>query len=169
MASRRSAEPGASVLGPGASRRLTANWREEIAERWGIGLLEDGCVGRVLWCSRCAAGKARGRGHPDELYISALLAPFYRFVREAKVRFGVLSDLYGLHLDDECLPAYNVHPSSLTPERKTELGRMIGDKARAGGFETLVFYAISPVRSVPYFEMLGASKLRVCYTTRIPR
>ena len=153
------------------SRRLAANWRDEIAERWNVGLLEVGEeVGKDrLWCSRCAAGKSAGRGLPEELYLSRQLRTFYRFVRRSGVRFGILSDLYGLHLDDERLEAYDVHPSSLTPERKVELGTIIGEKARVAGFERAVFYAISPVRSVPYFEMLCASGLDVLYTTKIPR
>lgn len=121
----------------------------------------------TLWCTRCCPVKAVRHGRPDQLYGSPSLAPFFRFVRGAR-RFGVLSDLYGLHLDIEVLGAYDVHPSSLTDERKRELGAMVRAKCEAHGFATIIFYNNSPIMSLPYFEMLGASGVPVWYTTRLP-
>jgi hypothetical protein len=88
-------------------------------------------------------------------------------MEEHSLRYGVLSDKYGLHLDDEKLPYYDVHPSKLNQRNKEELGRLIRDKAIAQGFTAFIFYNPSPLMSVPYFEMLYCSGLDLFYTTRL--
>ncbi len=72
-----------------------------------------------------------------------------------------------MHLDRERLDAYDVHPSALSPERKRELGRIVGAKARAEGFQTLVFVNNSPIRSRPYFQILASAGIEVRYATRV--
>jgi hypothetical protein len=93
---------------------------------------------------------------------------FFDFVRRAGLRFAVLSDLYGLHLDHEAFAPYDVHPSTLDIGQKKRLGAIVGTKARSEGFAAVVFYNSSPLRSVPYFEILSHSGLEVYYTTRLP-
>jgi hypothetical protein len=145
-------------------------WREQVLRRYGIAVLQGPAEPdpSVFWATRCARVKADvAAGRADELYRSPVTGRFFRFVRRHGLRFGVLSDLYGLHLDRERLAAYDVHPSQLDAGRKRELGAIIGRKVRAEGFDRLVFVNNSPVRSKPYFEMLAASGLGVTYATRV--
>lgn len=100
------------------------------------------------------------------MYMSPLTRGFFEFVAVRGLRFGVLSDLYGVHLDREVLAPYDLHPSSLSTGDLANLGRVVGEKVRGEGFTTVVFVNGSPVRSVPYFKMLAASELTVLYTTR---
>lgn len=149
---------------------LRRAWREEVRRRYGITALDrpPGPDPAAFWATRCARIKAAaGAGTPDELYRSPVTGRFYRFVRHHGLRFGVLSDLYGLHLDRERLGAYDVHPSELSADRKRDLGALIGRRVRAEGFDRLVFVNSSPLRSRPYFEMLAASGLDVSYATRL--
>jgi hypothetical protein len=148
---------------------LGADWREQIGRRWSIHLLgEANSPAAPLWCTRCAPVKGIDRGVPSRLYQSRLISGFFALMERSGRRYGVLSDLYGLHMDDEDLAGYDLHPSRLTAEDKVRLGRVVGTKARLNGFQEVVFYNSSPLRSVPYFEILAASGLSVWYTTRLP-
>lgn len=150
-------------------RGLDSGWRRTIRRRWGIQVLTSGMkADGELWCTRCAPVKGAESGPPEVLYASRLLTRFFHFVKARGYRYGVLSDLYGLHLDVEHLDGYDVHPSSLDEQQKAELGVLIGQKTRALGLERIIFYNSSPLRSVPYFEMLAASGLTAWYTTRLP-
>jgi len=149
---------------------LTANWSQEIRERWGIKGLEsaDSLSEAVLWTTRCSKTKSGVHsGTPKELYTSSVNRYFYRRMEEQGLRYGVLSDKYGLHFDGEKLPNYDIHPSDLSQYDKEWLGQLIRDKALAQGFTQIIFYSSSPLMSVPYFEMLHHSGLDVFYTTRV--
>ncbi len=156
----------------GRTPKQKVTWRQELSRRWGIVPLDEPPPPRrdCFWVSRCSKIKAgRETGTPEELYQSNVNRYFFAFVRRHGLRHGILSDLYGLHLDCERLKTYDVHPSQLTAEHKFELGRLVGEKVRSAGFGTLVFYNNSPIRSRPYFEILAAADLRVFYTTRLRR
>lgn len=149
---------------------LTANWRNEIRERWGIHLLSQygPLVGEALWVTRCSRTKSGVHcGTPKELYVSSANRYFYRCMEKEDLRYGVLSDKYGLHFDDEELPYYDVHPRDLSRHDKEWLGQMIRDKALRRGFTQVIFYSQSPLMSVPYFEMLYYSGLDIFYTTAL--
>lgn len=149
---------------------LTSNWRNEIRERWGIYVLGqyDLLLGEALWVTRCSKTKSGvDRGTPKELYVSPVNRHFYRRMEKQGLRYGVLSDKYGLHFDDEELPYYDVHPSDLSQHDKERLGQIIRDKALRQGFTQVIFYSPSPLMSVPYFEMLHHSGLDMLYTTRL--
>ncbi len=153
----------------GRSRGLGADWRREVGRRWSVRLLgEADDPAAPLWCTRCAPVKGVDRGVPSRLYRSRLISGFFALMERSSRRYGVLSDLYGLHMDDEDLAGYDLHPSRLTAEDKLRLGGVVGTKARLHGFQEVVFYNSSPLRSVPYFEILAASGLSVWYTTRLP-
>jgi hypothetical protein len=148
--------------------RLTKRWTSEIFARWGIQTLTLSAAPEgALWVSRCAATKRVGRGTARNLYDSPLLEYFLRFVETNGIAYAVLSDRYGLHYPDERLARYDIHPSSLSTEERRQLGQLIRRKASGRGYDTVVFYNGSPVRSVPYFEMLAASGLTIWYTTRL--
>jgi hypothetical protein len=149
---------------------LTANWSQEIHERWGIKGLEsaNSLSEAILWTTRCSRTKNGVHcGTPKELYTSPVNRYFYRRMEERDLRYGVLSDKYGLHFDDEKLPCYDIHPSILSQHDKEWLGQLIRDKALAQGFTQIIFYSPSPLMSAPYFEMLHHSSLDVFYTTTL--
>jgi hypothetical protein len=148
--------------------KLTSRWRREIREEWSIETLEPTrpLLRAALWTTRCSKTKQDVvRGKPRDLYVSPINLLFYRWVEERGLRYGVLSDKYGLHLQEEELEYYDLHPSVLTVSDKRRLGETIKKKAVRVGFGTIVFYNPSPLMSVPYFEMLYYSGLDVYYTT----
>jgi hypothetical protein len=149
---------------------LTVNWRQEIRERWGIKILENmDCLPEaVLWTTRCSKTKNDVNcGTPKELYVSSVNKYFYKCMERQGLRYGVLSDKYWLHFDNEELPYYDIHPSDLSRHDKKRLGQLIRDKATAQSFTQVIFYSPSPLMSVPYFEMLHYSDLDLFYTTRL--
>src|SRR5207237_6193717 len=133
------------------------SWKEELAGRWGIEVIESPIVmmPTALWTTRCSNTKPLRRGLPEQIYTSNLNRFFYRFVNSCGLRFAVVSDKYGLHMDNERLPYYDVHPSALSCAQKQTLGDLIRQKALAAGFSTIIFYNSSPRMSKPYFEMLA--------------
>jgi hypothetical protein len=148
--------------------QLTGQWRSEIRSAWGVRMFEGGKAATTLfWLTRCAPTKAKRPSLPHLLYRSTLTAAFFRFVQDAGLRFGVLSDLYGVHLDWEKLHPYDIHPSGLRLEDKQRLGTIVAEKVRGEKFNAVVFYNNSPLRSVPYFEILSHSGLEVYFTTRL--
>ena len=149
---------------------LTANWRNEIQERWGIHVLgEHSLLGsEALWVTRCSKTKNGVYcGTPKELYASSVNRYFYGHMEKRGWRYGVLSDKYGLHLDNEKLSCYDVHPSELSRQDRQRLGRLIRDKVLAQGFDRVIFYSPSPLMSIPYFEMLYYSGLNLFYATSL--
>lgn len=146
-------------------------WQDEIRRRWGIrhvpleAIADEG----HLWTSRCARTKRVTEGRPRDLYSSDLLDEFYAFVELKGLRYAIVSDRYGLHMDDEVMDYYDVHPSSLSASDKRELGMLAGRKAADAGYGSVVFFAHSPLMSLPYFEILGHSQLDVFYVTSLKR
>jgi hypothetical protein len=121
-----------------------------------------------LFVTRCSRGKKRGRkAKPKELYRSKIPQFFFRKMEELGFRYGVLSDKYGLHLDDEILEPYDIHPSVLESKRKKYLGDLVRRKTLSIGKEKIIFYNNSPLRSFPYFEILSYSGLPSFFCTKI--
>jgi len=152
-----------------------STWKEHLAPNYGIQLIEvvedipDQLKGdNVLWSSRCSRTKTGlDQALPKDFYVSAINLKFYEMMHRNNLRYGILSDKYGIHMDDEFLDYYDIHPSELTGERKRELGLMIGEKVRNYGYEELIFYNTSPLQSRPYFEMLWWSELKVHFISLI--
>lgn len=146
-----------------------SNWRQYLPEVWNINIMDqfNFDLQSYLWTTRCSKTKAISQGFPKEMYVSAANLYFYRFVEQAGVRFGILSDKYGLHMDDESLGYYDIHPEALTSADKCRLGETIGNKAQLAGFGKIIFYNASPLMSKPYFEMLSRTGLNVSFTTRL--
>lgn len=149
---------------------MTRNWKNEILSMYGVRAIErardipDQKAGApYLWVSRCSKTKTgKDRALPREFYVSKWNRLFYAYMSRYGLRYGILSDRYGLHMDDERLDYYDIHPSQLTGEQKRRLGIIIGEKAKERGYEGLIFWYVSPVMSRPYFEMMSHSGLR-CY------
>jgi hypothetical protein len=148
---------------------MKRSWRDDLLRQWGI---KHASVASLnihdhLWTSRCSRTKKLQAGKPPDLYQSTLLQEFYCFVRRCRVRYAIVSDKYGLHFDDEVLPYYDIHPSTLSHADKRELGAKVGSKAAAAGYRSLVFFAHSPLMSRPYFEILGSCGLEVLFVTTL--
>ena len=153
------------------SKLTGSNWREHLPNYWNIEIVDefDFEPQSYLWTTRCSKTKTISQGFPRDMYVSASNLFFYRFAERYGVRYGILSDKYGLHMDDESLGYYDIHPNLLSSADKSRLGREIGDKASIAGYKAIVFYNASPLMSRPYFEMLYHSGLRVSFTTRLPK
>jgi hypothetical protein len=158
-----------TALASAGLRCMKQSWREDILRRWGIRYtsVESLDVHEHLWTSRCSRTKNVSAGKPRDLYQSDLLEEFYSFAQLNRIRYAIVSDLHGLHLDDEVLAYYDVHPSTLSQSEKRNLGAIVGKKAMAAGYRSLVFFAHSPLMSKPYFEILGGSKLEVLFITTL--
>lgn len=145
-------------------------WRTQLADWWGIRTLDsfDLPLMRALWTTRCSKTKMVSHGTPEQLYGSSSNQYFYKFAQRANVRFGIVSDKYGIHFDDEQLPYYDIHPGQLSQDDKQRLGAIVGEKVNARGYSEIVYYNASPLMSVPYFEILALSGLSILYTTRLP-
>lgn len=151
--------------------RMSRDWKVEIKRAWGIDYLEDprAAPERALWITRCSKTKRLATGFPRDLYVSQLNLFFYGFVHAHRKRYGIVSDKYGLHLDIEKLPYYDIHPSELSEKQKELLGQKIRKKAQSADFQILIFYNNSPLMSKPYFEILSASGLEIFFVTRLPQ
>lgn len=150
-----------------------ATWRRQVQDQYKIHLISEEDMGalltsdNVLWTTRCSATKPSEAGKPIEMYDSYITRYFYRFVQEHRLPYAIVSDRYGLHFDDETLPYYDIHPRTLCRDQKERLGKEIRTKAKARGFEKIVFYNNSPLMSKPYFEMLSNSDLWILFTTKL--
>jgi hypothetical protein len=148
---------------------MKESWHDELLRRWNVkySSLESLRVQDHLWTSRCSKTKNVLAGTPRDLYQSDLLKELYSFADLRCARYAIVSDLYGLHMDEEVLPSYDIHPSALSPSEKCRLGGIVGRKASAAGYLSLVFFAHSPLMSRPYFEILAHSKLAVFFVTTL--
>lgn len=144
-------------------------WEATLSRRWNIHPVSlpfpiDNCL-FVTRCSRCKSGVARGR--PHELYAGVIPQFFFRAMNRLNLRYAVLSDKYGLHMDTEILESYDMHPRELNDAHKLILGNVIKTKTLASGKTKIVFYNNSPVRSTPYFQMLSHTELETYFCTRL--
>ena len=148
---------------------MKQGWRDDILRRWGIRhvLVESLDIHDYLWTSRCARTKRLSGGKPQDLYQSNLLEEFYRFTHLNGLRYAIVSDLYGLHMDDEILGYYDVHPSTLSSSQKKSLGAIVKSKTKAAGYRSIVFFAHSPLMSRPYFEILAGSQLDAVFVSTL--
>ena len=122
----------------------------------------------ALWTTSCSKTKSRKRkGFPCNFYISKYNLLFYKYAELMNFDYGVISDKYGIHMMDEKLQNYDIHPSELSLTDKFELGQKIKNKIKDKGYEKIVFYYPSPLMSKPYFQILWYSKLPVSYISNI--
>lgn len=150
------------------------DWKKEIADR-NIVFLDTAekirkCLNehKTLITSRCSKTKTgKDSATPKEFYVSDINLNFYAAMENAGFYYGILSDKYGIHFCDEKLDYYDIHPSELTKEKKVELGKIIGEKVSKLGYEAIIFYNTSPLLSLPYFEMLENSGLKIYYVSKL--
>jgi len=150
--------------------KLTSNWKQEIKDYFGISYTDpQDAPGDALWVTRCSKTKLcqLGKSIPKYFYVSVQNLRFYASMESYGQHYGILSDKYGIHFDDEELEFYDIHPSELTAADKQKLGEIIRKKCLERGWTKLIFWNSSPIMSKPYFEILAASKLEIYYTTQL--
>lgn len=122
----------------------------------------------ALWTTSCSKTKSsKKQGYPKDFYVGRYNQLFYKYIDFFNFDYGIISDKYGIHMQDECLDYYDIHPSNLTFEDKFDLGQIIREKMWDNGFKEIIFYYPSPLQSKPYFEILWYSKLPVYYISKI--
>ncbi|HHW05110.1 MAG TPA: hypothetical protein GXX32_04310 [Methanothermobacter sp.] len=144
-------------------------WKEALEEKYNFRIIEEASdiPDNALWSISCSKTKKLLRGLPKDLYQGRYNQLFYRYMNMYSLKYGVLSDKYGIHMYDECLDYYDIHPGELHMEDKQKLGKMIRQKSRKYGFKKIVFYYPSPLLSKPYFHILWFSRVPVYYITNI--
>ena len=122
----------------------------------------------VWFCTGCSKtkGKYKDTSIPKYFYVSDRLLNFYKYCELNKFNYGILSDKYGIHLMDESLSFYDIHPSSLTDEQFKGLGKQIGQKANKLNIDCFVYYNPSPMMAVPYFKMLNFANIDFYFITK---
>lgn len=148
----------------------TKEWKNVLEKKYKFEYINEAqkIPSDTLWTTSCSKTKfSRKKGIPTEFYRGRYNLLFYKYVQQYELDFGVLSDKYGIHLQDEYLEYYDVHPTELTMDDKKNLGKIIKKKVKENGHKRLIFYFPSPLMSKPYFEMLWFSKLPVFYISKI--
>jgi len=146
------------------------NWRKALEKDFGFTYIssEKEMVDpdSVIWTTSCSKTKQKRFGRPKDFYRGRYHDSFYEYVEKNELTYGILSDKYGIHMFDEELEYYDIHPQELTLEKKEELGKVLRKKSKKYGFEEILFYYPSPLMSKPYFEILWFSRLKVYYITK---
>ena len=122
----------------------------------------------ALWTTSCSKTKSEKKsGYPEQFYKGKYNLLFYKYMNKFDLKYGILSDKYGIHMYNEKLEYYDIHPSKLSIDDKLYLGKKIKEKAKLNNFDKLIFFYPSPLQSKPYFDMLWYSELPVYYISKI--
>lgn len=149
-------------------------WREDLA-RYKIQVLSEHDVIdkarelTVLPVCNCSAAKGVEEAIPRLLYTGQHSLRFYNWCESLDLKYGVLSDLYGLLLWNEKAKSYDIHPSSLTKQKYRKLASKIFFKMESIGCNQFLYYGIPPVSCRPYFYMMIVTGLPIFYTTKLPK
>jgi hypothetical protein len=121
----------------------------------------------ALPVTHCSANKGVGASQfavPRDFYISRRNLNFYKNCGSNP--YGILSDLYGLHMFDEELEGYDIHPSQRSNADLHMLGGLIRAKAISRGVSAIMYVTDMPSTMVPYLVMLTASGIPYTIRTR---
>lgn len=151
-------------------------WREDL-ERYKITVLEDWEVlvkakePNVLPVTHCSVTKGThgDKAVPKNFYISGPNLRFYNWCEDHSLEYGVLSDMYGLHLWNEEEKFYDVHPSSLSKQQYRQLASRIYFKMEAIQCDEFLYHGLPPMRCRPYFYMMIITGMKIFYTTKLPK
>lgn len=145
-------------------------WKDVIIHDYGFKYITqfDQIPSDVIWTTSCSKTKSsKKKGIPKDFYQGRYNHLFYKYIEKYDLKYGIISDKYGIHMYDENLDFYDIHPKELTNKDKKKLGLKIRKKINEYGYEKLVFYYPSPLLSHPYFEMLWYSKIPTYYISKI--
>lgn len=144
-------------------------WKNEIKEKFNIEYIDNlqNIVFNddIILITRCSKIKNKSviKEIPKNFYLSDLNKKFYIFCETNYLKYGILSDKYGIHFFDEKLNYYDIHPSSLTNDDFIKLGFTIRRKLLERNINKVIFYNDSPILSFPYFKMLFFANLNKVY------
>lgn len=150
-----------------------SSWREDL-ERYRIDVLDESEVlsiarqPNILPVTSCSLGKGF-KGTPSQLYTGVHNVRFYKWCDFNELKYGVLSDLYGLVLWDEVKDLYDVHPSKLDKQGFRKLASKIGFKMESIDCDKFLFFGLPPVSCRPYFYMMIITGFKIFYTTKLPK
>uniref|UniRef100_A0A6M3IJ24 Uncharacterized protein n=1 Tax=viral metagenome TaxID=1070528 RepID=A0A6M3IJ24_9ZZZZ len=151
------------------------SWRDDLAANSIIYLHdchEINCLAlsdKIQVCSRCSKTKGgTQQGKPKDFYVGCINLKFYSWCEARNISYAILSDKYGLYLQDEVKDWYDVHPSSLQDEDFKKLGKLIRDKMKSIKKWGFLFYNTSPVMSNPYFKMMMYAGGPIYFITSLP-
>jgi hypothetical protein len=149
------------------------DWREKLAEA-GIIYLEtaEGVKAamaryKLLATSRCSKTKTKQTGVPKEFYVSSQNMAFYNWCERHKLRYGILSDEYGIHMDNEVREYYDIHPSKVSDEGFKKLAGLARAQLDRLGYQGVIYFNSSPIMSVPYFYLMQLTGTKVFYITKL--
>lgn len=143
--------------------------KQTSIERW---LLPHGAVtpcgnlshlvlsGKVLLLGTCSKTKRPvQQGTPVQLYGSWQVELLDRVCRKNGLRYGVLSDEYGVVMDRETVVNYDTPPDAVTEDGFKRLGEVLATKMEVAGFSRLCLFTVNPKRTVPYCKIILGSGL----------
>lgn len=123
----------------------------------------------ALWTTRCSRRKSHLKfGTQKEIYISPQNQVFYKWAEKRGIRYGTISDFYGLVMDDQVIKTYDLAPQLLLSRAKRVLGESVGTKCKELGYKSLVLYCKDYIEAKPYLEILSYSGLRVYWLKELP-
>ena len=103
---------------------------------------------RVTSCTALKDDAARQSGEavaPDVLYVEPRIQRFFAEARAAGEPWAVLSDQWGLLLEEDRAPWYERHPDTVSAEDEAELVRSV--EAKLTGYDVI---ELVPLRSDPH-------------------
>ncbi len=145
-------------------------WKDVIIDEYGFNYISkfDQIPSDGIWTTSCSKTKTSPKKRiPKNFYQGRYNKLFYKYAEKFNLKYGILSDKYGIHMYNEKLEFYDIHPKELSNKNKKELGLKIRKKINKYGFKNIIFYYPSPLLSHPYFEMLWYSKIPIYYITKI--
>lgn len=151
-----------------------AYYKNEILTKFNVKWLEckipynETCL-LVTRCSGTKTNKMQDLYYPKELYQGLVPQLFFKKMDIEKLRYGVLSDLYGIVWDDERIANYDMPPQNVNDDGFIELGHIIHKKIseRYPSIQKIFFYNTSVIMSYPYFKMLKASEYDCYYFSNL--
>lgn len=147
-------------------------WKEDYRNAFGVEHIADPKDvpkgDNVIFVTSCTGNKSDlPRGTAEQMYLSPLNQRFYRDMKKAGVRYGTISGHLGIVFHDEEFDSYDSHTSEYQYEEQfMMMGRLIEEKCKEKGIDTVVFCYSSPLMSEPFIKRLAYTDLKVYYITK---
>lgn len=149
------------------------SWRHDL-KRYRIDVLTEDRVLQVarepsvLPVTNCTRSKGIA-GIPKNLYNTAQNHRFYSWCEDLDLKYGVISDYYGLLMCDEEGELYDVAPGKLSDKDKRQIASKIYFKMESIDKSEFLFFGLPPVKLRPYFKLMIITGMKIYYTTKLPR
>lgn len=115
---------------------------------------------KVLYITHCSKKKHNVNSWttPEKLYSASYLQKFIKKCKEMKVKWGILSDKYGIIFPNQRIKWYELSPSFLLKHRAESKKLVKKLQRQLQGFNKIFFY-YNPGRFHPYYRYV-VKKLR---------